>query len=297
MILEADERIAQLKTKIQEQTTRRQGFDREATVRRDLLERLSELRDARTRTRKHVIERLNTSLKDPGIEIRLAEQTDVTGFEQALLAAFRGSGHPQQQHVMARIAANVTPIEFAGFVAQDKPAALAEIAEITVAQARRVVTHLMDSRPLYALEAQDIEDVASIWFWDKGHAKPTDELSTGQKFTAILPILLLQDDKPLICDEPESHLDQETLVQKVTTPIRELLGKRQLILATHNANLVVLGDAGTTRVVVLESDGHAAKVKETGTVDETKASIGSLLEGGHIAFRKRAHRYGKPYEA
>ncbi len=296
VILEADERIAKLKSRIQEQTTRRQGFDREATTRRDLLKRLSELRDQRTQVRQQVVKRLNTDLKATGIEIRLGEQADLDGFSQALLTAFRGSRLPQQQQVLARIAANVTPFEFASFVTQDRAENLAEIAQITRSQAQRVVSHLADSRSLYTLEAQDVEDVASIWFSDGEEVKPTDELSTGQKFTAILPILLLQSDQPLICDEPESHLDQRTLVQKVVTPIEALVGKRQLIFATHNANLVVLGDAGNTQVVVLESDGRNATVAASGTVDDTKEAIGSLLEGGAKAFRERAQRYGKPYE-
>ena len=65
--------------------------------------------------------------------------------------------------------------------------------------------------------------------------------------------------------------------------------RRQLIFVTHNPNIPVLGDA--ERVLVLESNGTAARLARAGTVDECKEAIVTLLEGGEEAFRQRINRY------
>jgi hypothetical protein len=66
-------------------------------------------------------------------------------------------------------------------------------------------------------------------------------------------------------------------------------GGRQMIFVTHNPNIPVLGDA--ERIFVLESDGRAASMRNSGGVDDCKEEIVSLLEGGEQAFKKRKVRY------
>ena len=68
--------------------------------------------------------------------------------------------------------------------------------------------------------------------------------------------------------------------------------KRQLIFATHNPNIPVLGDA--ERVFVLESTGDHATVAKSGNVDHVSAEIMQILEGGREAFEARRMRYGRP---
>ena len=295
-ILDSDEKVARLRSKLQAQEGQRQRFGREDEARRALLRELTELRDQRTEARTRVVETLNRQLEPAGIRVELGEGADTSVFEKAVVSVFHGTKLPSQQSVAQKIAEKLTPAEFAEILLSPKAAELlVEEAGLSQGVAQKVATYLAASSDLYELEITDRPDVPTIYFQDGEESKTTDELSTGQKFTAILPILLLQSDRPLICDEPESHLDQATLVEKVVTPIEHLLGRRQLIFATHNANIVVLGDSGDTQVVVLESDGKASHVAQRGTVDETKDRIGNLLEGGPEAFRERARRYGKPY--
>ena len=117
-------------------------------------------------------------------------------------------------------------------------------------------------------------------------------LSTGQKCTAILPILLLDSDNPLIIDQPEDNLDNRFIFQTVVESVRRVKQHRQLILITHNPNIPVLGDA--EQVVVLESNGVRARLAREGNVDACKDEIVTLLEGGVEAFQKRGERYGRP---
>lgn len=297
VILEADQKVARIKSQIQEASGKQKGLQRETQTRRELLETLSELREKRSRIRQAVVADLNAELEKPGIQIRLSEQADTEPFRKALALALRGSGVSNQTQIAAQVAQALTPVEFANLVSSASVDELSEISQVSRVYMGRAVDHLKGTRNLYDLEALDLPDEPTILFKDGKQFKATHELSTGQKFTAILPILLLQSDKPLICDEPESHLDQSTLADKIATTIKDLAGRRQLILATHNANLVVLGDAGDTHVVVLGSDGQRALVEEEGSVDATKDRIGKLLEGGPEAFLTRAERYGEAYGA
>ena len=70
-----------------------------------------------------------------------------------------------------------------------------------------------------------------------------DELSTGQRATAVLLLLLLESDAPLIVDQPEDDLDNRFITEGVVPRMREEKRRRQFIFSTHNANIPVLGDA------------------------------------------------------
>lgn len=124
---------------------------------------------------------------------------------------------------------------------------------------------------------------------DNGTYKPTDRLSTGQKCNAILPILLLDSDRPLIIDQPEDNLDNGCIHDTIVASIQAVKGRRQLVFATHNPNIPVLGDAEA--MLVMKSDGANGSVQRTGNVDECKKEIIDLLEGGKEAFEQRMTRY------
>ncbi|MAG32377.1 MAG: phosphoesterase [Deltaproteobacteria bacterium] len=125
-----------------------------------------------------------------------------------------------------------------------------------------------------------------------------DELSTGQKATAVLLLLLLESDAPLIVDQPEDDLDNRFITEGVVPRMRHEKQRRQFIFSTHNANIPVLGDAEL--IVGLSASGEA----ESGHVRMDPASMGSIdsqpvrelvekiLEGGREAFERRRRKYG-----
>lgn len=121
-----------------------------------------------------------------------------------------------------------------------------------------------------------------------------DQLSKGQRATALLLLLLGASDAPLIIDQPEDDLDNNFVYQGVVRRLRELKGKRQIVASTHNANVPVLGDAEL--IVVLESDGRHGRPAEGGIGSLDERSVRSLaeniLEGGPAAFNARQHLYG-----
>ena len=115
-------------------------------------------------------------------------------------------------------------------------------------------------------------------------------LSTGQRCTVILPILLLQSERPLLIDQPEDNLDNAFVYDTIVRNLQEAKGGRQLIFATHNPNIPVLGEAD--RVFVFSSDGRKGHVTHRGGVDDVKEQVEHLLEGGKEAFVLRMQRYG-----
>lgn len=121
-----------------------------------------------------------------------------------------------------------------------------------------------------------------------------DQLSKGQRATALLLLLLGASNAPLIIDQPEDDLDNNFVYKGVVKHLRSLKGKRQVITSTHNANVPVLGDAEL--IIVLESDGRHGKPAEkgVGSLDDRniRALAENILEGGPAAFNARHHLYG-----
>jgi ABC-type bacteriocin/lantibiotic exporter with double-glycine peptidase domain len=86
--------------------------------------------------------------------------------------------------------------------------------------------------------------------------KDAADLSSGQKCTALLPLLMARRDTPLIIDQPEDNLDNHFIYESVVEAIRRIKARRQMIFVTHNANIPVLGEA--EMVIVLDSEGKWA---------------------------------------
>ena len=121
---------------------------------------------------------------------------------------------------------------------------------------------------------------------------PLDHLSTGQKCTAILNLLLLSCDDPLIIDQPEDNLDNAFIAERIVQDVRKLKTNRQFLFATHNANIPVFGDAEL--IAVLDSEQGRGLVKNIGSIDKPEVSkdAAEILEGGKAAFNIRKAKYG-----
>ena len=121
--------------------------------------------------------------------------------------------------------------------------------------------------------------------------KKSDNLSIGQRCTVVLPLLLSGHGELLIIDQPEDHLDNAFITETLVERLRERHEGDQFILASHNANIPVLGEADL--VVRLGSDGRRGFVEHAGQLDapETVRAITSLMEGGVEAFKRRAVFY------
>lgn len=126
----------------------------------------------------------------------------------------------------------------------------------------------------------------------EAHFVLLDELSTGQKCTAILNLLLLNRDDPLIIDQPEDNLDNAFIAERIVQNLRKFKTNRQFLFATHNANIPVFGDAEL--IAVLDSNKDGGTIKYIGSIDETEVGkqAAEILEGGKAAFNTRKDKYG-----
>lgn len=118
-----------------------------------------------------------------------------------------------------------------------------------------------------------------------------EKLSMGQKGTVLLKLFLAEGDYPLIVDQPEESLDNKFIYDELVGAFREAKKKRQVIIATNNANLVVNTDA--EEIIVAEFEDNRISYK-SGTLEDLKLreDIVPILEGGKEAFRKREEKYG-----
>ena len=128
-----------------------------------------------------------------------------------------------------------------------------------------------------------------------GDVIPFSEASAGQQATALLTVLLNQEGTPLIIDQPEDDIDNRA-IEDIIKNIWDAKKKRQLIFTSHNANLVVNGDAELVVCCDYRETGNQTRgiLKAQGAIDSknVRDEITSVMEGGEKAFRLRKDKYG-----
>ncbi len=114
--------------------------------------------------------------------------------------------------------------------------------------------------------------------------------SPGQKTAALLAFILSYGDEPLFLDQPEDDLDNELIYKLIVEQLRESKSRRQVIVATHNANIVVNGDA--EMVLPLEMVDRKTLARHMASIQdkEVREAICDILEGGLQAFEQRYKR-------
>jgi recombinational DNA repair ATPase RecF len=255
--------------------------------RNELLARISELRDQRFAARKTVADELSHQFST--IRVTITQAADSRQYREMIAKSLKGL--PLKQNMVAdRLVEAFLPTELARAITANDVKVVSERTSFDDERARRVVDALRADGGAYEIEAVDLEDVPCIELLDGDSYKESPNLSTGQRCTTILPILLVQSERPLLIDQPEDNLDNAFIYQTVVKALRAVKGARQVIFVTHNPNIPVLGEA--ERVFVLESDGHRARLRRAGSVDECKDDIETILEGGREAFLRRMTRYG-----
>jgi predicted ATPase len=96
----------------------------------------------------------------------------------------------------------------------------------------------------------------------------------------------------LIIDQPEDNLDNRLIRQVIVNILASIKMRRQVIIATHNPNLPVLGDVEQA-IVLRAVEEQQARVETTGDLDspETIAQLTEIMEGGREAFQYRQSIY------
>lgn len=160
----------------------------------------------------------------------------------------------------------------------------------------KAAVHATFAKHLKSLPQESLHDL-KLWF-------PKDELritfgryrqhieegSPGQKNAALLAFILSYGKEPLLLDQPEDDLDNELIYDLIVKQLRESKSNRQIIVITHNANIVVNGDA--EMVLPLHVISRETRVRADASVQakEVRDAVCDILEGGQRAFEQRYRR-------
>ncbi len=125
--------------------------------------------------------------------------------------------------------------------------------------------------------------------------KALDQLSPGERGNLLLTFYLLIDrrDTPLIIDQPEENLDNQTVAKMLVPSIKEAKERRQIIMVTHNPNLVVVCDADQVIHAKLDKSDGNSLVYTSGAIENPTITefIVDVLEGTKRAFDIRDAKY------
>lgn len=266
-------------------------------VREGLLNDLDEEYQAYYEARKRKFDQL-TVASEGKLRLTLAHAANRTDYEGALIDLLAG-GHIGSVSTSNRrkIAANVHPRELGNLIITRDVDALSEKSGLTDLMSNRAMSKLWtadDFADVLALQhAYYPQDTPSIEFnKGRGQFAPLDELSVGQKSTALLIIALCDGTMPVIIDQPEDALDIASVWEDIAKKLRQGKYGRQFILTTHNSSLAVGSDSDTFMVLTPQS-GERAKVSYRGAIDrsDVRRAVIDHLEGGDEPYKLRQEKY------
>lgn len=141
------------------------------------------------------------------------------------------------------------------------------------------------------------EDGLQVEYSRKGDGRDFQSIgqaSAGQRAAAMLAFLLAHGGEPLVLDQPEDDLDNHLIYGLVVQQIRANKHRRQLIIVTHNPNIVVNGDAELIHVLDFNNQCF---VKQTGSLQDLamRKEVCQVMEGGREAFERRYQRLGREF--
>ena len=140
------------------------------------------------------------------------------------------------------------------------------------------------------------DDGLDVKYSQKGDGrdfKSIEQASAGQRAAAMLAFLLAHGSEPIVLDQPEDDLDNHLIYNLVVRQLRENKRRRQIIVVTHNPNIVVNGDAEMLHE--LDFGGSQWRVIEKGSLQEKamRDEVCHVMEGGRDAFERRYRRLGR----
>lgn len=125
--------------------------------------------------------------------------------------------------------------------------------------------------------------------------KTLDKLSPGERGALLLIFYLLLDmsDIPLIIDQPEDNLDNQSVAKVLVPFIQEAKKRRQIIMVTHNPNLAVVADSDQIIHVKIDKENNQKVIVESGAIEDTSLNecLVTILEGTMTSFKKREEKY------
>lgn len=122
--------------------------------------------------------------------------------------------------------------------------------------------------------------------------KPLEKISVGQRGTIYLCLKLATNifSQTIIFDQPEDDLDNDFIFKDLIKIFKEIKKYRQVIIVTHNANLVVNADAEQV-IVAFNNEEKLSYTSGSLENPDINLAVCNILEGGKIAFQQRKNKY------
>ena len=284
------ERKAQLESLRAVSIQRGRNLENLLKQRGQAFDQLDAIREERFKSRAAAAAQLNATL-GPKIRISVTRAGQFEAFAAAIADILRGSGL-RYGDLAPSLAERVSPRELLEAADTNDFDLISDATGISKDRSARALAQLKQV-DLGALATVVVEDFVAFQLLDGPEYKDISELSTGQRCTVVLPIVLCHTERLLIVDQPEDHIDNAFIADTLIRAVLARSANGQIIFSTHNANIPVLGNAN--QFIHLGSDGRrgfalaAAGLNEPAVV----SAITTVMEGGAEAFERRASFYGR----
>lgn len=286
-IAQLEEEIASLKAKIAVLKTEMTQF----VAQRESAEQY-------TKTVEELLAPINVALRGQGVEVKPIElryKFDLRAFKEAMVqyvadAMGEVEGRtPRPDYVESKLG----NLDFNALTECDS--ALNQISDEDGVYAKTLREFFAQEVNFEALKLEaelrllDVRKLGQVFVLYDG--KPVVNSSFGQRCTAVIVVLLLLGNMPIVIDEPEAHLDSSLIAKYLVDLIKSRKLHRQIIFATHNANIVINGDAELVHCMSMD-DTKITSIASTTIENLAHRERLLALEGGEKAFHQREKRYG-----
>jgi hypothetical protein len=258
-----------------------------------LLDELHSTRLGRRRARRARVRELNE--KCAGIvKLDVPDMADVSSYRQQLELLKVGSR--VREDVLEALATGVSPIQLVRTLFAGDPQDIARNVEGVDASSIARLHSNIEDRELWAtlLDMQVVAqpDQLSIRFRkpEDGSYAPIEQLSHGQRCTAILVVLLADGNAPVIVDQPEDALHAPWIEDYLVDRLRALRGSRQYLFATRSPGIVVGADA--EQPVTMRATAGRGEIEALGSLERFDLNKLALhhLEGGPVPYLRRSSK-------
>lgn len=288
-LAEMQAKVRKLETQLASLPTARASLLDAETKRNTALLKLAEVRRLKSRLVEAAARGLTGRL-GRRVRIRVEPLADTSLLLRQLDAAVKGQSVKSDQ--LKALAARHSPTTIANAIREG----VTKVEALGCSAATASKLCAVNPRTVRALEEVDTPDQIVI---EVNLAGSTDDptwqdvvnVSPGQRAMALLALALAGGTEPLVIDQPEDDLDNRYIYDEVVKVLASVCQRRQVIVATHNANIPILGDAEL--VLALDADGKKAKVLASGGLEDPTVAEWArrILEGGEAAFQARHRRY------
>lgn len=237
-----------------------------------------------------------TALSDNKLKLDLIHAENRDAYEELVVDLLKGGANAVTPNDRRRIAQGVLPRRLVDLVLNRNAVQLANDTGISESIANKAIEKLWSTESFEEVLALQHncypQDAPTIRYYkDGGVYAELNELSVGQKCSALLIVALCDGNMPVIIDQPEDALDNVSVWEDISKKLRRGKNIRQFILTTHNPTVSVGSDSD--QYIVLEATANQGKIRNVGAIDQklVREEIIHHLEGGSEPYKLRSRKY------